>query len=228
MEYAVKDGITGILLAAGSSRRFGADKQSTPIGGIPMLTRAARLLLDAGFVKPIVVLGPRAVEHRARLSDLPVRIVENPAADSGMASSLVMALDAAQYPDALDAAQYPDALDAAQYPDATDAAGGCDAVVVTVCDQPAVTAAHLRALVAAWREAGASIVASSYAGTRGVPALFAASHFAELRQLRGDRGAGPLLARHAAMVHVIPLPGGEIDIDTPADLDHLTDDDFRS
>jgi CTP:molybdopterin cytidylyltransferase MocA len=188
------DRVTGILLAAGSSQRFGADKQSTLVGGVPMLTRATHLLLDAGLVMPIVVLGPRAAEHRPLLAGLEMRIVENAAAASGMASSLVVALDAA---------------------------GDCDAIVITVCDQPAVTAAHLRALVAAWRSAGSSIVASSYSGTRGVPALFAAKHFAELRQLHGDRGAGPLLASHADSVYLIPLPGGEVDIDIPADLTRL-------
>ena len=35
-----------------------------------MLTRAARLLLEAGFVMPIVVLGPRASEHRPLLAGL--------------------------------------------------------------------------------------------------------------------------------------------------------------
>jgi molybdenum cofactor cytidylyltransferase len=123
-----------------------------------------------------------------------LRLAENRTAASGMASSLVTGLDAA---------------------------GDCDAVVVTICDQPAVTGAHLRALVLAWRKTRRSIVASTYADTLGVPALFAASHFSELRELSGDRGAGAILARHASSVHAIPLAGGELDIDTPADLTHL-------
>jgi molybdenum cofactor cytidylyltransferase len=188
------DGVAGLLLAAGSSQRFGMDKQSTLIGRVPMLTRAACMLLDAGFDLPVVVLGSRAAEHRPLLHGLPLRVVENRAAASGMAGSLVTGLDAA---------------------------GDCEAAVVTLCDQPAVTAAHLRALVGAWRKTRRSIVASSYAGTVGVPALFAASHFAELRELSGDRGAGPLLDRHADSVYRIPLPGGEVDIDTPADLTRL-------
>jgi molybdenum cofactor cytidylyltransferase len=188
------DGVAGLLLAAGSSHRFGTDKQSALIGRVPMLTRAACMLLDAGFDLPVVVLGSHAAEHRPHLLGLPVRVVENRSAASGMASSLVAALDAA---------------------------GDCEAVVVTVCDQPAVTAAHLRALVLAWRKTRRSIVASSYAGTLGVPALFAANHIAELRELSGDRGAGPLLTRHAGSVYPIPLPGGEVDIDTPADLTRL-------
>jgi molybdenum cofactor cytidylyltransferase len=192
------DRVAGILLAAGSSQRLGADKQATPIAGVPMLTRAARVLLDAGFAMPIIVLGPRAAEHRPLLAGLPLRVVENPAAASGMASSLIAGLSAIE-----------------------DAAGDCDAAVITVCDQPSVSAEHLRALVTAWRSTGSSIVASSYAGTEGVPALFAATHFVELRQLRGDRGAGPLLASHAASVHLIPLAGGELDIDTPAEIARL-------
>jgi molybdenum cofactor cytidylyltransferase len=187
-------GVAGILLAAGSSQRFGRDKQSTLIGQVPMLTRAACVLLDAGFDMPIVVLGPRAAEHRPLLHGLPLRVVENRDAASGMASSLVTGLDAA---------------------------GDSSAVVVTICDQPAVTDAHLRALVLAWRKTRRKIVASSYAGTLGVPALFAAPHFAELRGLTGDRGAGPILTQHAAAAYAIPLPGGELDIDTPADLTRL-------
>jgi molybdenum cofactor cytidylyltransferase len=181
--------VVGILLAAGDSQRFGTDKQSTLIGQVPMITRAACVLLDAGFDMPIVVLGSRAAEHWPLLRGLPLRLAENRAAASGMASSLVTGLDAA---------------------------GDCDAVVVTLCDQPAVTGAHLRALVLAWRKTRRSIVASSYAGALGVPALFA-----ELRQLSGDRGAGPILARHAHSVHGIPLAGGELDIDTPTDLTRL-------
>lgn len=194
MKHAANARVAGLLLAAGASHRFGADKQSILIRGIPLLTRAACMLLDAGFVMPIVVLGPRAAEHRPLLHGLPVQVVENPSAETGMASSLLAALNAA---------------------------GECDAACVTVCDQPAATARHLRMLVGAWRKTGNSIVASSYAGTVGVPALFASTHFPELRQLSGDRGAGPLLAHYSASVYTIPLPGGDIDIDTPTDLERL-------
>ena len=190
----VMDNVAGILLAAGSSQRFGADKQSALVGGVPMLTRAASTLLDAGFDMPIVVLGPNAAGHNRLLHGLPVSVVRNQEAASGMASSLLAGLEAA---------------------------GDCEAIVVTVCDQPAVTARHLRMLVTSWRKTHRSIVASEYGGIHGVPALFAASHFAELHDLRGDRGAGPLLARYAGSLQTIPLPGGNIDIDTPADLSKL-------
>jgi molybdenum cofactor cytidylyltransferase len=82
-------------------------------------------------------------------------------------------------------------------------------VIVLTCDMPAVTAEHLRAL----KETG-KLTASFYAGRKGVPAYFPNSAFAELRALSGDTGARNLL-REAGCV---PLPHGEIDVDTPADL----------
>ncbi len=184
-------GVAGIVLAAGSSQRFGGDKQSALVAGVPMLMHAAQLLLDAGSIQPIVVLGPRAEEHRALLAGMPLRIVENPDTASGMASSLIAALRAADE---------------------------CDAALVTVCDQPAVTAAHLQSLVTQWRSGAADIVASTYADVVGVPALFAAKHFSALQALRGDRGAGQILASHRDTVATVALAAGALDIDTAADL----------
>jgi CTP:molybdopterin cytidylyltransferase MocA len=84
-------------------------------------------------------------------------------------------------------------------------------VVVLACDQPAVTAEHLRELA----RGGDEIVASSYAGRKGVPAYFPARVFPELLELRGDAGARGLLQT----ARVVELPGGELDIDTVEDLE---------
>jgi CTP:molybdopterin cytidylyltransferase MocA len=78
------------------------------------------------------------------------------------------------------------------------------------CDQPAVTAGHLRKLTAT-----GEITASAYAGRRGVPAYFPAAAFPALMRLTGDAGARELL-RDAATVE---LAGGELDVDTAVDLD---------
>ncbi len=197
-------GVNGILLAAGSSQRFGQDKQAAVVDGQPLLVRAAHTLLAAGFALPIVVLGPesdpRTAGHRHLLAALPLRLIENPAASTGMASSLRAAIESA---------------------------GACEAIVVTVCDQPAVTASHLRGLVQRWRQGGCTLVASAYgpptpSQAYGVPALINAQHFPELHQLTGDRGAGPLLARHADDLALLPLPEGALDLDTPEDLERYT------
>ena len=90
------------------------------------------------------------------------------------------------------------------------AVGGADGAVLMTCDQPAVTAEHLLAL-----SATGEVTASAYAGRRGVPAYFPAASFAALMELSGDAGARELL-RSAATVELV---GGELDVDTAADLD---------
>jgi CTP:molybdopterin cytidylyltransferase MocA len=84
-----------------------------------------------------------------------------------------------------------------------------DGVLLMTCDQPAVTADHLRALTVS-----GEVRASGYAGRRGVPAYFPASWFPQLMRLCGEAGARELL-RGAATVE---LADGELDVDTDREL----------
>lgn len=85
-----------------------------------------------------------------------------------------------------------------------------DALVLATCDQPALSTAHVEQLLAdPTRTTG-----SAYGGAIGVPAVFPAARFPDLLALHGDRGARALLVGAAS----IALPGGERDVDTPADL----------
>lgn len=89
-----------------------------------------------------------------------VRIVLNENAEEGIASSIRLGVAACE-----------------------------DAVLLMLCDQPHVTAAHLRAMI----ETNAPLVATGYAGVVGVPALFGPQYRDALLALRGDRGAQALL-----------------------------------
>ena len=80
-------------------------------------------------------------------------------------------------------------------------------ILITLCDQPLVTAEHLRALIAV----DAPIVATGYSGIAGVPAIFAPSFVPELLALRGDVGARSIIERHGA--HVIPFEDAAKDVD---------------
>jgi molybdenum cofactor cytidylyltransferase len=94
------------------------------------------------------------------------------------------------------------------------AAAGEARVLITLCDQPLVTAEHLRALIAA----DAPIVATLYGGIAGVPAVFAPEFLMELLSLQGDRGARAVIERHKEFMHGIPFEGAAVDIDTEGDL----------
>jgi len=80
-------------------------------------------------------------------------------------------------------------------------------ILIMLCDQPLLTAEHLRALIAA----NAPIVATGYSGIAGVPAVFAPHLTPELLALRGDIGARALITRHGA--HVIPFEDAAKDVD---------------
>lgn len=87
-------------------------------------------------------------------------------------------------------------------------------ILITLCDQPLVTAEHLRALISA----EAPIVATLYGGIAGVPAVFAPEFMTELASLRGDRGARAVIERHKEFMHGIPFEAAAVDIDTEGDL----------
>jgi molybdenum cofactor cytidylyltransferase len=116
-----------------------------------------------------------------------IRVI-NPEAYKGMASSIRAGLRAAE--------------------SGTSTLSG---IVMLTCDQPAVTAKHLRELA----RGGTCVIGSAYAQRKGVPAYFPATTFAQLLALRGDVGARELLKAAKA----IDLPGGELDIDTLDDLE---------
>ncbi len=71
--------------------------------------------------------------------------------------------------------------------------------------------------------AGRDLVAPSYQGRRGHPVGIARRFREDLLAFDGDRGAGPLLKRHAETLTLIQCegPGILLDIDTPNDLRSL-------
>jgi molybdenum cofactor cytidylyltransferase len=70
---------------------------------------------------------------------------------------------------------------------------------------------------------GKPIVASSYADTLGVPALFHRSKFEALVALPDGMGAKSLITRQPDQVASIPFEAGAIDIDTAEDFESLNE-----
>lgn len=191
--------VGAILLAAGASRRMGVPKQLLGYGGQSLLRRAAEAALGSGARRVVAVLGADAGLLEPELAGLAVEVVVNPLWAEGMSTSLRAGLEA---------------LQAGPEPPP-------EAVLLVLCDQPHVDARFLGRLVALQAREGAGIVASEYAGTVGVPALFAARFFPELAALAGDRGARQILLRHPGEVRLVEFPLGAVDVDTPEDYERL-------
>lgn len=178
---------------------MGQMKQLIEYEGKPLVRRAVEAALAAGTDPVVVVLGARAAVIRPALEDLAgITVTLNPDWESGLASSLRAGLTGVLRDPTL------------------------DAVMVVLADQPLVDGVALRRLITAFR-AGSRIVASSYDGLPGVPALFGREHAPALLGLTGDAGAGAWLRSRMPDVAIVPLDGVALDLDTPGDLARLAD-----
>jgi molybdenum cofactor cytidylyltransferase len=79
--------IAALLLAAGRSTRFGADKLSAPLRGVPLGQHAARTLLQLPFTAHIVVTRPGRPDWPG------FDLVENDRPEEGMARSIGLGMD---------------------------------------------------------------------------------------------------------------------------------------
>ena len=184
--------IGGLVLAAGAATRFGAPKQLAELDGVPMLEHALRTMTAATVGRVVVVLGSGADEIAERVDFHGADALVCDRWEEGQSASLACGL--------------------AELAD-------CEAVVVTLGDQPRVSPDAIQRVIAARN--GASAVRATYGGTPGHPVLLERDLFEQLRNVTGDKGARNLLV--SAQVLDVPcddLGGGE-DVDTPAELDAL-------
>ncbi len=197
MAESNSSGVGAVVLAAGSSSRIGSPKQMLRYRGESLLRRASLAALGAGCHPVIVVTGANAELLRPELEQLDVREVFNPLWETGMASSIRAGVEALICADT-------------------------EAAVFLLCDQPHVASDVISRLIETRRATGSPLVASTYGGSFGVPALFGKTFFAELTRLEGAAGAKQVIKRHAAMAHFLPFPSGDVDVDTPDDYSRLT------
>ncbi len=186
--------IAGLLLAAGRSTRFGADKLTAKLNGKAVARWSAEGLLDLDAV--YVVIPPGADALTQALARLDVTFVVNLGRAEGMASSLragVAALPA-----------------------------DAEAVVVALGDQPLVSRAVTAALCARWKEGGVDAVVPVYRDGRGHPVLFGRACFDALAALRGDVGARAVLEALGERLAQVPVDAdAPLDVDTPDVLGQL-------
>ena len=188
---------TGLVLAAGGSKRLGQPKQLLPYGPATLLDNVLNTARACAFDQLICVIGGGAGEIKAGVDFGGVDLVENDFFGDGCSSSIAVALTAV------------DEL--------------CEVLVLMLGDQPGVSAVTVEKLVAGRGEA--PLAACAYDDGRGHPLAFARSTFGELASLHGDKGVWKLLDRHAAQVVDVPVPGPiPLDVDTWEDYEAVVGD----
>lgn len=190
------DDIGIIVLAAGESSRMSGSKQLLMLNGTSLLQKSVKIAIStSNYV--VTVLGANFKNHKNELAGLQTSIVFNLNWKKGMGSSLKKGLYHLH----------------SQNPNLSGA-------IIMVCDQPKLDAKVLHDLIDSFR-CGNPVVASSYNGTLGVPAIFGRDCFKDLLKIDDQQGAKPLLQKYSAIG--IPFSGGAFDIDTDQDWQRFND-----
>jgi len=190
--------VAAVVLAAGGSPRFGKPKQFALFQGETFIRRIVAATIETGCAPVIVVTGEDSAQVALELTGLTVSIAMNPRWSSGLGSSIGVGVQRA-----------------------IDLAADLDALLLLTCDQPFVTVAILAEIIQLRLTSGKPIVASAYARTLGIPALFDRSCFPDLLRLKEDSGAKKIILARPHDVASFGFPAGEIDIDTAADYEKL-------
>lgn len=184
--------VSGIILAAGRSRRMGRSKQLLTYKGLPLLQHVVNTAVESDLDEVIVVLGNQADRVEALLVPGRARFVFNPDFASGQASSLHVGLQ--------------------------NRSSSSTASLVLLGDQPEVTRVTIDRLIEVFRREEPAIVLPSYQGRRGNPVLFSNALVPEVLKIRGDEGARSVVGQHPTDVELVHIDSDvPFDIDSPED-----------
>lgn len=187
--------IAGVVLAAGTSSRLGANKLLLRLDSEPLVRRAARQAAEAGLSPVIVVLGHEAERVADALGGLAVETVINPAYRAGMHGSIQTGIERVPH--------------------------DCAAAVVLLGDMPLVTAAMIEALVERFRRETQPLVLSLYGEVQAPPTLYARSLFPALA-LAGAGGGREVVLAHRSEAAELRWPEALLaDVDRPEDVARL-------
>lgn len=188
--------VVALILAAGASTRFGgAPKACLEIDGEAAVARIARISLEVGCSRAIVVAGMHAREIRVALRDSPAEVVVNEEWRAGRTGSVQLGLEAL--------------------------GRGVDAFLWPV-DHPFVEDMSLNALLAA-RDADALAVwyIPMHGGRGGHPVLVRSAAFATVRALRPSAPLREVLPTLGPQVMRVPVADAGVvaNVDTPEEFE---------
>jgi len=184
--------VVGLLLAAGFSRRYGAQKLLEPLPlGVCVAGLACRNL-QAGTDRVVAIVRPDDPDLSDVLAKEGAEVIHFENAHLGMGATLAFGVTSS-----------------------ATAMGW----LVALGDMPSIKVSTIHALAEALRSGG-SMVIPIHQGQRGHPVGFGSIHYERLRALKGDQGARAIVEDYAADGIEMPFDDAGIllDIDTPRDL----------
>jgi molybdenum cofactor cytidylyltransferase len=194
--FSAHEKSSGIILAAGSSERYGKPKQLVEWNGKPILRNVVENALSSSLSEVIVVIGAVVEPILEMLSDLPVKIINNKLWQAGQSSSIHSGLD------------------------------GLDqhskSAVFLLGDQPQISSSLINEILSVHSTSLAPVIAPEYEGQRANPVLFDQVTFDALRRIEGDMGGRAIFNVFKPLL--VPWNDRRIlfDIDRPEDIEGIS------
>ena len=179
-----------VVLAAGSSQRFGTDKRLAEINDQPMIVKSIQPYL-AQLQSVYVVLRP--MDPVRAVLPQEVGVIDAPNAHLGMGHSLATA-----------------ARQLTEF----------EWILVGLADMPWISSDTIARIVERISKLEDAIVRPSYRGQSGHPVAFTANYLDELKALTGDVGARDIVSNHHASLIDLNVADKAIlrDVDTPQQI----------
>nr|WP_306267489.1 molybdopterin-binding/glycosyltransferase family 2 protein [Pararhizobium sp. IMCC3301] len=200
-QYTGSPRIAALLLAAGQSKRMGANnKLIAELDGMPLVRHVAEAVRNALGADLTVVTGAQPEQIEAALEGIEKQIVFNPEFDRGLSTSLRTGIQA---------------LASRTSPP--------DGVVVLLGDMPLISQDVILKLIAGFDPAqGREIIVPTDRGKRGNPVLWSARFLNALSGIQGDTGGRHLIGEFAEFVHEVEIgPAASFDLDTPEQMQRV-------
>lgn len=194
--------ISGILLAAGESKRMGGSfKPLLKWGRRTVIGECVYNLRQSQLTELIVVLGHREAEIRPRLLGSGVAYAINPDYRAGgMLSSIKTGI-----------AQVSPQM---------------KAMLIALVDQPMVTTTIINQLINAYEAGGKKIAVPVYQGRHGHPVILSTEYIDDILQINdaSDEGLRAFINSHRDEILEVPVDSASVleDIDRPEDYERLS------
>lgn len=189
-----------LILAAGESKRMHGIKQLLPWKNTTLLGNAIEQAIQSKANAVYVVLGANADRIAPTIAHYNIQTIENKNWKNGLGNSIACGVNF---------------LKENQH--------HYDALLITLADQPLLTADYYNLLMDNFVQNKAKIIASEINNSPSVPAIFDAAYFEKLSQLNQDQGAKEILIAAQNELYVLRTNANLMDVDTQTAYEKIYD-----
>ena len=187
-----------LILAAGESKRMYGIKQVLPWKNTTLLGNAIEQAIQSKGNMVYVVLGAHANQIAPTIAHYNIQTIENKNWKNGLGHTIACGVGYLK-----------------------ENQGYYDAILITLADQPFLTADYYNLLIDSYTQKEAKIIASEMNNMPSVPAIFDAVYFEKLSQLNQDQGAKEILIAAQKEVFVLRADANLMDVDTQIEYEKV-------